>query len=94
MLDSCYGVELAYAPEVVRYLANEIRKREESDNKPVDKDKALKQLYFVVEQAILNQSDNRNRTNQLFLQLNETGQMLCCDWTGHTKEQLSHFSHR
>lgn len=75
-----HGIELGYAPEVIRYLANDIIKKEEIENKSVDIDKALKQLYFAVEQAILSQADNKNRPNQLFLQLNETGQVLRCDW--------------
>jgi ATP-dependent Clp protease ATP-binding subunit ClpA len=79
-LDLRHGIELGYAPEVIRYLAGEIIKNEEIDNKSVDIDKALKQLYFAVEQAILSQIDNKNRPNQLFLQLNETGQILRCDW--------------
>lgn len=76
-LDSRYGVEIGYAPEVIRYLAADILK---NDSKASDIDKSLRQLYFAVEQAVLNQSDNKNRSNQLFLQLNETGQILRCDW--------------
>ncbi len=83
-LDKRYGIEASYAPEVVRYLADEIVKKEQMEHKAIDKDKALKQLYFVVEQAILNPSDNKNRSNQLFLQLNETGQLLHCDWLAST----------
>jgi len=79
-LDSLHGIELGYAPEVIRYLANDMLKKEEIENKPINIDKALKQLYFTVEQAILSQADNKNRPNQLFLQLNETGQILRCDW--------------
>lgn len=89
MLDTRYGIELGCAPEVIRYLCHEIRRKEEFDNKATDKDKALKQLYFVVEQAILNQPDNKLRSHQLFLQLNETGQILRCDWLSHSKEQFS-----
>lgn len=78
-LDSHYGIELSYAPEVIRYLADEVLIKQEA-NQASDIDKAIKQLYFCVEQAILGQVDNKNRPNQLFLQLNETGQLLRCDW--------------
>ena len=87
MLDSRYGVELGYAPEVIRYLASEVLIKQDIDNQVVDIDKALKQLYFVIEQAILSQADNKNRPHQLFLQLNETGQLLRCDWLHMTARQ-------
>lgn len=78
-LDSRHGIELSYAPEVIRYCAEEVLLHQE-EQLATDIDKAIKQLYFCVEQAILSQVDNRNRPNQLFLQLNETGQLLRCDW--------------
>lgn len=71
-LHSRYGIEFNYAPEVIRYLSNEILHS--------DCDQPLRQLYFVVEQATVNLADNKHRSNQLFLQLNETGQVLKCDW--------------
>lgn len=79
-LESVYNIELGYAPEVIRFLTNEATIRQEIDNHIVDIDKVLKQVYFCVEQAILNQAENRNRPNQLFLQLNEAGQLLRCEW--------------
>jgi len=84
MLDSRYGIELGYAPEVIRYLANEILAKQDAEKQVIDTDKALKQLYFVIEQAVLSQADNKNRPNQLFMQLNETGQLLRCDWLSMT----------
>lgn len=83
-LDKRYGIELGYAPEITRYLAHEVLAKQVMDHHVVDMDKALKQLYFSVEQAILSQADNKNRPNQLFLQLNETGQILRCDWLAMT----------
>lgn len=71
-LESRYGIELGYAQEVIRHLASEMLKNEH----------ALKQLYFIVEQAVLSQAGNKHRPNQLFLQLNDTGQILRCDWLG------------
>ncbi len=79
LVDSRYGIELGYAIEVIRYLANEVL-MQKNENYVIDIDKGLKQLYFVVEQAILSQADNKQRPAQLFLQLNETGQSLRCDW--------------
>lgn len=84
LLDSRHGIEFGYAPEVIRYLAN--------DDHAMGIDKALKLLYFTIEQAILSQAENKNRPNQLFLQLNETGQLLRCDWlmmTTSLKQQYS-----
>jgi len=83
-LDARYGIELGYAPEVIRFLANEVLVKRELDNQTINPEKALKQLYFCVEQAILNQADNQNLSNQLFLQLNETGHLLRCDWLAMT----------
>lgn len=74
-LDARYGIELGYAPEVVRFLTHQ---------QTVHPDKALKQLYFCVEQVMLSQADHPHRSNQLFLQLNETGQLLRCDWLAAT----------
>lgn len=70
-----FGFELGYAPEVIRYLANAAQ-----DHQSVNIEKALKPLYFTIEQAVLARGDQRTRLNQLFLQLNETGQVLRCDW--------------
>jgi len=81
-LESRYGVQFGYAQEIIRQLAGNVLQQEGFENKHNDIDKALKQLYFVVEQAILGQIDNKNRSNQLFIQLNETGQVLKCDWLG------------
>lgn len=72
-----FGVELGYAPEVIRYLANEAQTNE---GEAVDIEKALKPLYFTIEQAVLSRGEQKTRLNQLFLQLNETGQVLRCDW--------------
>jgi ATP-dependent Clp protease ATP-binding subunit ClpA len=71
-LESRYKIELNCAPEITLHLAREALAS--------SMDKALKQLYFAVEQAVLHQIDNPNRANQLYLQLNETGRLLRCDW--------------
>lgn len=79
-LDSRYKIELGYAPEVVSFLAKEALVKYDTHHHMIETDAAIKQLYFTVEQAIVSQADNKNRSNQLFLQLNETGQILRCDW--------------
>lgn len=79
MLDNRFNIELSYAPEVVRYLANEITFAQEKETN-VDADKSLEPLYITIEQAIFSQAENKHRPQQLFLQLNETGQLLKYDW--------------
>lgn len=78
LLEAQYGVELTYAHEVLRYLANQVLLSDKEHAVTVEK--PLKDLHFVTQQAILNQADMRSRSTQLFLQLNETGQLLRCDW--------------
>ena len=78
-LSSRYDVELTYAPEVLRYLANEIIYKKSLNKNSVDIDKVLKQLYFTIEHAIFNRTDGK-QTSNLILQLNETGEVLRCDW--------------
>jgi len=80
VLDTRYGIELGYAPEVIRYLSHDILTRQKFEPLLLDISNTLKKLYFAVEQAILHQADNKNRPNQLFLQLNETGQVIRCHW--------------
>jgi DNA polymerase III delta prime subunit len=75
-----HGIELGYAPEVVRFLAKDVSSKQASGNQDADIKKVLQPLYFSVEQAILSQAENKNRPNQLFLQLNESGQFLRCDF--------------
>lgn len=75
-----FGFELGYAPEVIRFLANEAQ-----TSKTIDIEKAIKPLYSTIEQAVLARGEQKTRLNQLFLQLNETGEVLRCDWLiGHT----------
>lgn len=83
-----YGIELGYAPEVTRFLAKEVLTKQHIDPHAADIKKALQPLYFSVEQTILSQANNDNRPNHLFLQLNETGQFLKCDFL-----MLNHLPH-
>jgi ATP-dependent Clp protease ATP-binding subunit ClpA len=75
-----HGIELTYAPEVVRFLVKQVMLKQDENQQAVNIDKTIKPLYFIVEQTVAGQADNINRPNQLFLQLNETGQLLRCDW--------------
>ena len=83
-----YDIELGYAPEVIRFLAKEVQTKQSTSQQDADIKKVLQPLYFTVEQTVLSQAENENRTNQLFLQLNETGQFLRCDFI--TLESLQH----
>lgn len=77
-LASKHEIEFNYASEVIRYLVHQLSSGK--NNSTTDLNKVLKQVYFIVDQAILNQMDNKNRSNLLFLQLNDSGQKLRCDW--------------
>ena len=84
-----YDIELGYAPEVIRFLAKDVLAKQDTDRHAADIKKALQPLYFSVEQAIASQANNVNRPNQLFLQLNETGQFLRCDYVSLEVEQIA-----
>lgn len=77
-LENRYGIDLGYAPEVIRFLTHDTLIKGSAHQ-------GLKPLYFSVEQAILNQTETPNRSNQLFLQLNENGNLLKCEWQGQNK---------
>lgn len=78
-LHELHAIDLQYAPEVIRYLANEVLNRQENIAHTLNIDKTMKHLYFCVEQSILHRPQIKSQ-QQLFLQLNETGKLLRCDW--------------
>jgi len=80
LLNTRYDTAMSYAPEVLRYLVHSIWTKREMTGKTLHLEPALKQIYFVVEQAILQQENNKQASHQLFLQLDETGELLRCDW--------------
>lgn len=86
-LDSRYGIDIGYAPEVTRFLASEMVHSQAPEHTVTNPDHVLKQLYFCVEQALLNQTDNKRQSNQLFLQLNEAGNVLRSEWLAPTARQ-------
>jgi len=76
-LNDYYDVELSYASEVIRYLIQEV-----NDSKQLQSiDKVLEQcVHTLVAQTLLTPTPNGSVSRQLFLQLNDTGQLLRCDW--------------
>jgi ATP-dependent Clp protease ATP-binding subunit ClpA len=77
-LETQFGIELHYAPEVIKFIAHEALWR-----KPTAKslDKLLeKNLYSCVAHEILAHNEDKNRPKRLSLQLNENGQMLRCEF--------------
>lgn len=76
LLETRHHVEFGFAPEVISFLCQEALMAD-----PPNPEKALQTLYASVEQALYQPMDQiKPRSNQLFLQLNETGQMLRCEW--------------
>lgn len=86
-LHSEYGIEFNYAPEVLKYLTANALKQLEASNHQISINNILKELHLTIEEAIQNQSGNKYRPNQLFLQLNETGTLLRSEWLGGTVKQ-------
>lgn len=77
-LETQFGIELAYAPEVIKFLAHEALWR-----KPQSKslEKVVEQhLYTAVANEIIAHADDKNRSKRLLLQLNDHGQLLRCEF--------------
>lgn len=77
-LETNFGIELNYAPEIVKFLAHEALWR-----KPQSKtlEKLLEQhLYSAVANEILAHAEDKNRPKRLALQLNDEGQLLRCEF--------------
>lgn len=70
-----YGIEFTYAQEVISFLLNDIPENEEAKVSL-----AIKRLYCCIEEAMLARPENKARFNRLFLQLNDTGELLRGDW--------------
>jgi ATP-dependent Clp protease ATP-binding subunit ClpA len=82
-LDSSFGIELNYAPEVIRFLVQESLWRGKN-HRPVDK--ILEQhLYFCVTHEVLLHMEDKNRSNRLSLQLNDSGQFLLCEFASQSE---------
>jgi ATP-dependent Clp protease ATP-binding subunit ClpA len=77
-LDHHFGIELTFAPEVIRFLIQETLWRG-TLTRPIDK--ILEQhLYPCVAQQLLGQTDDKNKLKRLLLQLNDSGQVLHCEF--------------
>lgn len=77
-LDVHFGIELNYAPEVVKFLAHEAMWRK-PQSKPLEK--VLEEhLYSCVAHEILGHADDKNRLKRLSLQLNDNGNLLRCEF--------------
>ncbi len=77
-LQSSFGIELSFAPEVIKFLAHETVWRK-ANVKSLDK-LLEQQLYSIVTHEILLHAENKNRSKRLFIQLNESGHLLRCEF--------------
>lgn len=85
-LDASYGIELAYSPEVVRFLVQETLWRGET-TRPIDK--TLEQhLYSCVAHELLSHSEDKTKPKRLQLQLNDAGQLLRCEFVASAEATL------
>ncbi len=85
-LDLKFGIKLDFAPEVVKFLAHEIFWHK-SQNKSLNQ--MLEQhLYGAVAHEILSHAENKNHFKHLLLQLNDSGQMLKCEFITATEANL------
>jgi ATP-dependent Clp protease ATP-binding subunit ClpA len=77
-LDTNFGIELTYAPEVIRFLVQETLWQGEQ-TKSVDKVLDQHLLSCVAHELVLH-IDDKNRPKRLLLQLNDAGQVLRCEF--------------
>lgn len=71
------NIDLGYAPEVIRYLTHFTTN---NDKRPANLKVISQELHDCIEEALRHPGDKNHQSNQLFLQLNETGDVLRCDW--------------
>jgi ATP-dependent Clp protease ATP-binding subunit ClpA len=77
-LDQNFGIELSYAPEIIKFLAHEALWQ---NAKTKSFDKLLEQqLYACVSHEILSHIEAKNKPKRLMLQLNDNGQLLRCEF--------------
>lgn len=76
-LDTQFGVELSYVPEVIKFLAHETF-WQLSLTRSLDKILA-QHLYACVAQEISSHLDNKHKLKKLLLQLHDNGQVLRCE---------------
>jgi len=77
-LEENFEVELSYAPEVIKFLAHEAVKQNENAHALV---KLFEQhVYTSIASEILLRIDDKNKSKRLALLLNESGQILRCEF--------------
>lgn len=77
-LHNSFGIELNFAPEVIKFLAHEALWRK-ANIKSLDK--LLEQhLYSTVTHEILLHAEDRDRSKRLLIQLDDSGQLLRCEF--------------
>ena len=74
-LERRFQLELHYAPEVVKFLAHEVERDVKSLDKLLDR-----HLYGCVTRAMLTYAEDKNKSQQLLLQLNDNGHVLRCEF--------------
>jgi ATP-dependent Clp protease ATP-binding subunit ClpA len=79
-LDANFNIELNFAPEVIKFLSHEALWRKPAQ-KPLEKI-LENHLYRAVANEILAHAEDKNRPQRLLLQLNESGQLLRCEFIG------------
>ncbi len=81
-----FGIELSFAPEIIKFLAHEIYWRK-ANTKSLDN--LLDQhLYACVSHEILLHAENKNRSKRLLIQLNDAGQLLRCEFVASNEGNL------
>ncbi len=85
-LHTHFGIELSFAPEIIKFLAHEIYWRK-ANTKSLDN--LLDQhLYACVSHEILLHAEDKNRSKRLLIQLNDAGQLLRCEFIAATEANL------
>lgn len=77
-LHTHFGIELKYAPEIIKFLAHEAFWRK-TNTKSLE-NLMDQYLYSCIAHAILLQAENKNRPKRLLVQLNDSGQLLRCEF--------------
>lgn len=72
-----FNIELTYTPEVIKFLAQEAL-WQRSNIKSLD-NWLEQQLYSCITHGILMQAEKKGQSNQLLVQVNESGQSLYCE---------------
>ncbi|OGT55293.1 MAG: hypothetical protein A3F43_03495 [Gammaproteobacteria bacterium RIFCSPHIGHO2_12_FULL_42_10] len=82
MLRAQYEVTLSFAPMVVRFLSQQMAIKHVFDYQYTHPERIFSQIYTAIEQALLTKppKENAEKPQQLFLQIQEGGRGLQCDW--------------